>query len=306
MSMEFESLTRAELEALPRDRTLFIFSVGPIEDHGPYLPIGMDMALASEFSKKLIDRLKVLDPTLNCLLMPRLPLGLDSNTSEFALTVRPYVLRDYLVDTCRGLSRRGFKWFAVISGHLGPKQLTAIEEAGKLLNRGWPMSRGLNKRWLLSLSSLWVSHAEIKKSALWNDPSEHGGPEDAALATLFSLKGANLPALSKSPALPDSRGGYWNRWYSKLTGQTSGTWGDPSKSDPLATKATIERRIDRACEYLKSALAAESHGKTVKRPQSAFHWIPTNRTFFKAWFLFLLILMIMMVWVYIFYDFLDL
>ncbi len=299
MPSSFETLTRTEIEALPRDRTVFFFSVGPMEDHGPHLPVGMDTLSAFEISKLISQKLK----NIECVWMPPLYMGVDTHTSEFALKVRPYVLRDYLVDTCRGLSKRGFNYFAVVSGQLGPRQLTAIEEAGKLINRGWPMGGRLNKRWLFSLSSNWVRGEDVRRSPLWSDPVEHAGAADTALAQNLKISGVQTAMIAGLPPILRTSESWIARAFALLTGGTSGYWGDPARANLSESKISLDRKVESAAEFLQNALNQGEHGKRIQRPQSKYHWFPTNRTFFKAWFLFLLIMLVVLVWFYFIFDY---
>src|SRR4051812_45382976 len=111
MPLEFTRLSREGLDTLPRDRTVFFFGVGPLEDHGPHLPLGLDPLEARWMCEATAERLEREKPGWRGVLMPSLPLGIDSNTTALALTVRAHVLRDWLVDACRGLSRAGFVHF---------------------------------------------------------------------------------------------------------------------------------------------------------------------------------------------------
>src|SRR6201986_4099565 len=98
MPLEFVSLTRAKLDALPKASTVFFFPVSPLEDHGPHLPLGLDLFEAAELCKLAAERLERDMPGWNAGIMPAAPLGIDSNTQALALTVRAHVLRDWLVD----------------------------------------------------------------------------------------------------------------------------------------------------------------------------------------------------------------
>src|ERR1700722_5441606 len=120
MPLEFSSLTRAKLDALPKQSTVFFFGVGPLEDHGPHLPLGLDLFEASWMCKATAERLEAEKSGWVGVLMPPFAAGLEGNTTELALTVRPHVLRDWLVDTCRSLRALGFQQFVCFSGHLGP------------------------------------------------------------------------------------------------------------------------------------------------------------------------------------------
>ena len=126
--------------------------------------------------------------------MPCAPLGIDSNTTRVAVTVRGHVLRDWLVDGCRSLIRAGFLHFVCFSGNLGPKQLTAIEEAGKSIRRSgrWGRWAGVMARrnsvspTLISASSALTSWKDVLASPFGPDPEEHGGRRDTSIALAIS------------------------------------------------------------------------------------------------------------------------
>src|SRR4051794_39123164 len=123
MPTEFSKITAYQLEGLSRDRTVFFFPVGPLEDHGPHLPMGLDLEEASRLCILAAQQLEAELPGWSGIVMPGAPLGIDSNTTHLSVTVRPHVLRDWLVDSCSGLIRNHFVHFVCFSGHRGPRQL---------------------------------------------------------------------------------------------------------------------------------------------------------------------------------------
>src|SRR5262245_40865058 len=128
MPFEITRMTSVQLKTLVPSQTVFFFAVGPIEDHGPHLPLGLDLFEAQRLCQFTAESLEKEMPGWKAVLMPAAPLGVNSDTTETAITVRGHVLKDWIVDACRSLSRSGFRHFVSFSGHLGPRQLTALEE----------------------------------------------------------------------------------------------------------------------------------------------------------------------------------
>src|SRR5581483_3916711 len=99
MPFELVKISSLKLESFPKKNTVFFFPVGPLEDHGPHLPIGLDLKEATQLcfaaAKKLEDEVAGWVGVI----MPPAPLGIDSNTTHLAVTVRAHVLRDWLVDS---------------------------------------------------------------------------------------------------------------------------------------------------------------------------------------------------------------
>jgi creatinine amidohydrolase len=139
MPIEFTLLNSDQVRSLSRSQTVFFFSVGALEDHGPHLPIGIDLKEGLHLSKMAAQKLESEKPGWTGVILPGLPLAVQTSTSAMNITVRAHVLRDALVDTCRSLIRLGFCHFVCFSGTSTPRQLTAIEEAGKMVRGlgGW-------------------------------------------------------------------------------------------------------------------------------------------------------------------------
>jgi len=182
MPSEFTRLSSEQLKALSPEQTVFFFGVGPLEDHGPHLPLGMDLLEAHQLCFSAAERLEREMPGWTGVLMPPSPLGIESNTQNLSITVRPHVLRDWLVDACRSLKKAGFRHFVCFSGHLGPKQLTAIEDAAKIFNRESRFRFRGKRAELVSASSSAVTTRDLKDSLFWPDPLEHGGSRDTSIA----------------------------------------------------------------------------------------------------------------------------
>ncbi|MBE3568473.1 MAG: creatininase family protein, partial [Thermogemmatispora sp.] len=43
-----------ELDHLDRERTVILMSAGPLEQHGPHLPVGTDVFAAEEVTRRLL------------------------------------------------------------------------------------------------------------------------------------------------------------------------------------------------------------------------------------------------------------
>jgi len=299
MSERLESLTAKALEALPRGQTAFLFSVGALEDHGPHLPLGLDLFEARAIAEETALRIERDLPGWTAVLMPALPLGVDSNTTRIAFTTRGYALRDCLVDQCGTLARLGFEHFICLSGSLGPKQLTAIEEAGKLVRRRY--GRGLIRRkverrqgaQLMSASSALINLDTALASPAWPDLIEHGGPRDTSVA--LAVSPGQVDEIFK--ALPEQRrtDGFTARAWSRFRRQTQGYWG-ARPGDATAEKGRQE--IARVLEAIFPKIRATLEGADANRLfRSWYSLFPFNGSYFKAWLLALGLCLLIALWV---------
>ncbi len=301
MPIEFLQLSASKLKELSRDTTVFFFPVGPLEDHGPHLPLQADLIEARALCRIAAERLEKELPGWKGVVMPALPLGVDSNTTEIAVTVRAHVLRDWLVDACRSLMRPGFRHFVCFSGHLGPKQLTAIEDAGKLVagrSRWLRLLRpGSGRAYLASASSALVSAAEVRRSPLVPRPPEHGGARDTSV--VLSAEGAaavdpSWPAQIARDGQEIVGGSALVLGWKRRRGRVSGFWGDPSKASEGLGRQTLTGTLDDVFPKLRAVWEGANPNLLFR---SWYSLIPPNKSFFTAWLLFFSVLVVLMVWI---------
>jgi creatinine amidohydrolase/Fe(II)-dependent formamide hydrolase-like protein len=291
MSFEFSRLTSEQFKALSPEKTVFFFAVGPIEDHGPLLPMGIDLLEAYQLCFSSAQRLERELPGWTGVLMPPVPLGVEANTQNIALTVRPHVLRDWLVDACKSLKKSGFRHFVCFSGHLGPKQLTAIEDAAKIItkrSRFLPTSRHCE---LVSASSAQVSAADLKESLFWPDPKEHGGARDASVS--LWLKQVSEPERLSTLISQDRPDTWIARGSKRFAGKVSGYWGAPAFATEEAGRKEISSTLDLVFPKLRAVWEGSNPNSLFR---SYYSIIPFNKSFFKAWVLAFIVLVLLLMW----------
>lgn len=307
MAVEFARLSSAQLLRLPRAQTVFFFPVGPLEDHGPHLPMGLDLFEATELCRLAAERLEREMPGWNAVIMPIAPLGIDSDTQVLALTVRAHVLRDWLVDACRGLTRAGFFHYVCFTGHLGPKQLTAIEEAGGMIRKSTRWIRLTRKLMgnraaqlsplptLVSACSTQVTAATVRGSPLFLDTREHGGRRDTSVALALdpALVDPQFASLGVQAWVSPS---HWGRAWRRITRKTSGYWGKPAEASPAWGHGVLSGSLDEIFPKLRAVFEGADPNLLFR---SWYSIVPPNRTFFKSWLLAMSFAALLLVWVFI-------
>ena len=293
MPREFVHLTADQWKVLPPEKTVFFFAVGPLEEHGPHLPVGMDLLESSMLARMAAEKLEKEKPGWVGVIMPPAPLGIESNTTgPLHITVRAHVLRDWLVDACRSLVRAGFFHFVCFSGHLGPRQLTAIEEAGKQIGRdSWKwLRRKSMKPTLVSASSVMLP-AGWKKSLFFPDPLEHAGERDTAVALSMS------PAMVEFPfaSLPAVARGGSDRIWRRLTHKRTGYWGNPAAAKPETGQRELQVTLDHLWPKLQAVWEGSNPNMIFR---SWYSVVPTNKSFFKAWLMVIVVISSMIVWIF--------
>ncbi len=297
MPLQFEKINSTEFKKLPPRQTVFFFPVGPMEDHGPHLPLGFDLEEAYGVCELSSQRLEREMPGWVGVIMPRCPLGIESNTKQIAITVRPHVLRDWLVDACRSLIQMGFFHFVCISGHRGPKQLTAIEEAGKIIRRTpkWLLKK--NRPELVSAYSALIPPSQQLRSPLWPDCAEHGGKDDTSIALFLGhfLKKDLVDPTYQSLIPIERDDSFWRRRLEFMRGQVPGYWGNPAGADSKTGQEITEHTLDVLFPKLRAVWEGANPESIFRSWYSVF---PSNKSFFKSWVLFSMIFLVLVFWTY--------
>lgn len=286
MIQTFSLLKETELKALVPDVTLVIFPIGGLEQHGPHLPLGTKLIQSKESVDLLSKKLERALPGWNFLIMPMLPFTVDTYTSATALTVRPHVMRDALVDQCDSLKKKGFTQFAAYSSHMTPKQLCAIEDAAKIVSG--------RKCTLISLSSGMIDSSHVFKSPMIALPEEHAGAFDTGLVMsthpeLVASEAGGLTAVEAPRASA-------SRFIQYYRGEIDGYWGNPSAASAEQARQKLDRELDILVEKMKPVLE-KGKGKGVFF--TSYRFIPFNGSFFKAYVLatiFFLSVFLWMMW----------
>lgn len=126
--LKYEQLTHQELAALHRDRTVVIIPTGPVEQHGPHLPLGTDPITAAFFAEKIAERLSSARADWNFLIFPAIQGGSDTLTYTGSIEVKPATFRAWLYDCCKQFAKDGFRTQIAISTHGGPRHNIVLEE----------------------------------------------------------------------------------------------------------------------------------------------------------------------------------
>ncbi len=303
MPLEFSRISAPTLTALVRSQTVFFFPVGGLEDYGPHLPLGLACMEAEKLCQLAAERLERELPGWTGVLMPLAPLSVSNETTQISVGVRGHVLRDWLIDACHSLENAGFSHFACFSGTLTPRQLTAIEEAGKNISRRGPFSmayewlggkRKKAKPSFVCINSGLISAARVMQSPLWPDPLEHGARRDTSVALALKNGSVKESELALLPARP-RQGSRWTRLFERWTKKTSGYWGPASPVEATAAwgESVLQNTVNDAFPKLRAVWEGANPNFLFRSYYSVF---PPNKSFFKGWLLGMLLIGLLLAW----------
>jgi len=130
-----EELSFTQLEELDRSRVVVLFTVSPLEEHGPHLPVGTDLYTSGSICEMLAARVLKEKPGWTVLIGPALPIGASAFDRAGTLLARVRTVRNVTLDYGAALARHGFRYLLVINGHGGLRHLVALEEAAAAVSR---------------------------------------------------------------------------------------------------------------------------------------------------------------------------
>lgn len=117
---------QAYLDAHPQDASVII-PIGPVEEHGPHLPVGSDYASAERIAEIVAKR-------YHCLIFPVIPLmicGLSKETTG-TYSVEPDTMELVARDLVSRLATKGFRNILFFTGH-GGYSMQVIRQAVRRL-----------------------------------------------------------------------------------------------------------------------------------------------------------------------------
>jgi creatinine amidohydrolase len=161
---KLEELTWPQIDALDRERTLFILPTGMIEQHGPHLPVGADTIGVTYEANAVATRVSRALPGWNVIMMPGINYG-NSGANQLGdmpihpgtYGIRQSTLRSLVADVGAQIAQNGFKWVFVMNGHASPTHNIAINEACDFVSETFRVT-------MLHLTGLFRGDAAIQSS----------------------------------------------------------------------------------------------------------------------------------------------
>jgi creatinine amidohydrolase len=121
---------------LDRDKTLFLLTVGMLEEHGPHLPIAADTIGVEWEAARVADRLAGTLRDWNVVVMPTVHYGSSGANQVGNVAVHPgtygvrhATLRSLVADIGGQIAQNRFKWVFVMNGHGAPTHHSAVNDA---------------------------------------------------------------------------------------------------------------------------------------------------------------------------------
>jgi len=133
---KLDEMSWVEVENLDKERAVIFVPIGPVEEHGPHLPLGTDFFAARDIAELAAHYINQQDDTVHAVVAPVVPVGCSQAAADFpgTISLRGTTLARLVVDICTSLVSHGFRSIVISNHHLEPMHLkailTAIQEVG--------------------------------------------------------------------------------------------------------------------------------------------------------------------------------
>jgi len=121
----WQELTTTDLNALDTEKTIAVFPVAAIEQHGPHLPLATDALINQGIVRTSLSRVP---SDVIALVLPPLNYGASSEHEDFAgtLSVDPELLLEVWLSVGKDVARAGVRKFVILNSHGGQKSLVDL------------------------------------------------------------------------------------------------------------------------------------------------------------------------------------
>jgi creatinine amidohydrolase len=262
--LNLEELTYTDIDALDREKTVFVLTFGNLEQHGPHLPVGSDYFQATAVRDGALAALRERHPDYQFVLYPTVPVG-EGGFNDFArqfdhvgaFGVRFETLRNLTVDLGAAIAAKGFKNIWLIHHHGMPFHNIAFTEAAAFVSEQYNV-RMTNLTSLVLAQGLYSPEVVAKYLGPdWEKEFGMAGHADMTeTAAILSIRGdlvkpeyATLPPFIVSD--PDALGRLYER-----TG-FQGYIGAPARASRAMGQELVDEFIERTAAMAERALMGE-------------------------------------------------
>ncbi len=137
--LEFQNLTDEKLLKLEKQRTIAFLPISLLEAHGPHLPLGTDLMIATRFAELLAHEVCKIKNDSTMILLPPVPMGVGGIDRPGTLNHAQNLVEQVIVEFGLKLAQYGIKNGVMISGHAGRDHLQALYNASRKIKRSAEM-----------------------------------------------------------------------------------------------------------------------------------------------------------------------
>lgn len=279
--LAFENITSYELDILNREKTLFVFSISLLEEHGPHLPLGVDIFVAEYMAEKLINAISVKHPDFTIVKIPPIPVGSGGIRWLGTLNSKQRTVRKLILDYCSNLGKHGFKYVLLSNGHGGLGHVVALEEAARICSRKYKMSviSPSGKVAFDLLSGKYIPEIEERMGYKFSDEEKeqlrndsHAGWWETSIMMIIKPELVKESYKDLEPFVLTR----WQRMRNKLYPGDQGYRGFPAKASKEYANAATDTMLDHTMELVTDWLKGEDMKEKASSPLYKMLFFRTN------------------------------
>lgn len=121
----WDEMATTDFQNLNRDKTIVVMPVGSTEQHGPHLPLSVDVRITEGVLKEMLGHIS---DECTVLVLPTLPIGKANEHIDFdgTLSLSVNTLMGLWTDVAESVFRTGLKKLMILNGHGGQSQVMEI------------------------------------------------------------------------------------------------------------------------------------------------------------------------------------
>jgi creatinine amidohydrolase len=134
-----DQMTYLETEAYAKKGAIVLQPIGPLEAHGPHLPLSVDYLAAEVMAETSAERLNA--KGIPAVMAPVMTIGISEPSKMFSGTVsmKPETLKSVISDIAEAFKHHGFKGTVIVNQHGERLNIeTLIKTSAELTERGIP------------------------------------------------------------------------------------------------------------------------------------------------------------------------
>lgn len=251
----YEKLTWEDINDAVEAKKICVVPVGAVEQHGPHLPLDVDMLLSTSVALAAGERMP-----RKVLVLPSVSYGYTGHVMDFPGTINIHYTHfiEHVLDICKSLAYHGFKKILLLNGHgsnmpnldLVARRCNLETDAECAFGAWWlllTVDPEFMPRWRESKFPGGCAHAcELETSVYM-----HLAPEDVRMDKIksgkisFNEEGSKYRYVDLFGAGP-MQVTSWTASYSD-----SGVLGEAELGTPEKGKVAFEEAVTRLCEFLE-------------------------------------------------------
>lgn len=183
---ELKYLHNTTVEQMPRDKTLFLGTVSPMEAHGPHFPLGADMLQSEGFLKILAEKYQKDHPDWEIVMLPPICFGSDVLPHPGSLILPAELLEDLIYHYLKNFAWHKFENVYLMGFHGGIRHNVAIENAMEKIHKDFGVRYlyGLGRVGTALFISEKINELLITEGGLTEEQAardQHGGAMETSL-----------------------------------------------------------------------------------------------------------------------------